>query len=108
MEVPLFITPQRLPDHGRGPWGPGERLRRAGDDLHPTSTWRGVVLTAVRAVEDTSPARIRALYWLHDALTARLPEDPSADSVEQRVLRRAAGAIEDELVADHVSALRIA
>jgi hypothetical protein len=66
------------------------------------------VLTAIRAVDDTSPARIRALYWLHDALTALLPEDPSGDSVEQRVLRKAAGAIEDELVADHVSTLRIA
>jgi hypothetical protein len=66
------------------------------------------VLAALRAVDDSSPARIRALFWLHDALTMRLPAGLSDDSLEHRVLRRAATAIEDEIVADHVSALRIA
>jgi hypothetical protein len=66
------------------------------------------VLTALGAVDDPSPARIRALFWLHDALTMLLPIEPGADSLEERVLRRASTAIEDEIVADHVSSLRIA
>jgi hypothetical protein len=59
----------------------------------------------MRAVDDTSPARIRALFWMHDALTARLPQDLKDDSLEQRALRRAAEAVADELVADHADAL---
>jgi len=87
---------------------PRERLRRAHADLHPASTWRGAVLSALRAVDDTGPTRIRALFWLHDTLSMVLPADPSDDSLEHRVLRRAATAIEDEIVADHVSGLLIA
>ena len=105
----MFVTPPPLLPPGRDPTpSPRERLRRAHDDLHPASTWRGAVLAALRAVDDSSPARIRALFWLHDALTMLLPRDPGADGIEQRVLRRASAAIEDEIVADHVSALRIA
>ncbi len=70
--------------------------------------WRGAVLTAVRAVDDTSPSRIRVLFWLHDTLGMLLPDEPGADSLEHRVLRRASTAIEDEIVDDHVSTLRIA
>ena len=104
----MFTTPPLLPP-GRDPAPtPRERLRRAHDDLHPASTWRGAVLAALRAVDDHGPARIRALFWLHDALTMLLPPEPGADSIEERVLRRASAAIEDEIVADHVSALRIA
>jgi hypothetical protein len=108
-EVDVFITPPPFPsaERGRGP-SARERLRRACDDLHPSSEWRGAVLTAVEAVEDASPGRIRALYWLHDALSTRLPPKPATDTLEQRVLRRAVEAIEDEVVADHASALRIA
>jgi hypothetical protein len=65
-------------------------------------------MTALRAVDDTGPARIRALFWLHDVLSMLLPAESRADSLEQRVLRRASVAIEDEIVAHHVSALRIA
>jgi hypothetical protein len=105
----LFITPSPLPGSGGdGRPTPRERLRRASEDLHPASQWSGAVLTAVDALDDPSPARIRALFWLHDALAARLPDDPRGDSLEQRVLRRAVDAIEDELVADHASGLRIA
>ena len=83
---------------------PRERLRGAYRDLHPASTWRGAILTALRAVDDPeSRARIRALFWLHDALTMLLPLEPGADSLEQRVLRTASRAIEDELVADHAA-----
>jgi hypothetical protein len=107
-EVPLSTPPPLLPA-GRDPAPtPRERLRRAHDDLHPGSTWRGAVLTALQAVDDPSPVRIRALFWLHDALTMLLPIEPGADSLEERVLRRASAAIEDEIVADHVSSLRIA
>jgi hypothetical protein len=105
----LFITPPPLSSsRGDGRPTPRERLRRASEDLHPASRWRGAVATAIDAVDDPSPARIRALFWLHDALTARLPDDARTDSLEQRVLRRAAEAIEDEIVADHASAMRIA
>lgn len=104
----LTTPPSPLPP-GRDPGpSPRERLCRAHEDLHPTSEWRGALLTAVRAVDDGSPRRIRALFWLHDALTTLLPADPADDSIEHRVLRRAATAIEDEIVADHISALRIA
>jgi hypothetical protein len=107
--VPLFTTPPPLLPPGRDPdTSPRERLCRAHADLHPASRWRGALLTALRAVDDTSPARIRALFWLHDTLTMLLPDESRADSLEQRVLRRASVAIEDEIVADHVSALRIA
>ena len=105
----MFVTPPPLLPPGRDPTpSPRERLRRAHDDLHPASTWRGAVLAALRAVDDSSPARIRALFWLHDTLTMLLPEESHADSLEQRVLRRASVAIEDEIVADHINALRIA
>jgi hypothetical protein len=105
----LIITPPSFSpvERDRGP-SARQRLRRAVDDLHPSSEWRGAVLTAVRAVDDASPARIQALYWLHDALSALLPHDPAADTLEQRVLRRAAEAIEYEVVADHASTLRTA
>jgi hypothetical protein len=105
----LFTTPPPLLPPGTEPdRSPRERLCRAHADLHPASTWRGALLTALRAVDDTSPARIRTLFWLHDVLTMLLPDESRADSLEQRVLRRASVAIEDEIVADHVSALRIA
>jgi hypothetical protein len=108
-EVDVFITPPPL-SAGRRDRGPSarERLRRASEDLHPSSEWRGAVLAAIRAVDDAGPGRIRALYWLHDALSARLPGDPARDTLEQRVLRRAVEAIEEEVVADHASTLRIA
>jgi hypothetical protein len=105
----LFITPPPLPSGGRDTSPSArERLRRAHDDLHPSSAWRGAIVVAIKAVDETSPARIRALFWLHDALTALLPDDRRTDSLEQRILRRAAGVIEDELVAHHVNELRIA
>jgi hypothetical protein len=61
-----------------------------------------MLTTALEAIDDPGQARHRALCWLHHALTVRLPENPSRDSLEQRVLRRAADAIEDELDADDV------
>jgi hypothetical protein len=105
----MFRSPPPLLPPGRAPTpDPRERLRGAYRDLHPASAWRGAMLTALRAVDDRGPSRTRALFWLHDALTMLLPLEPGADSLEQRVLRTAARAIEDELVADHASALRIA
>ena len=105
----MFITPAPFSsvERDRGP-SARERLRRAVDDLHPASEWREAVLTALQAVDEPSPARIQAMYWSHDALSALLPRDPADDTLEQRVLRRAAGVLEDELVAHHASALRIA
>jgi hypothetical protein len=110
MEADVFITPPALSpvQRDRGP-SARECLRRALDDLHPSSEWRGAVQTAIEAVDDdASPARIRALYWLHDAMSLRLPRKAAADTLEQRVLRRAVEAIEEEVVAGHASALRIA
>ena len=79
---------------------PRARLRKAREDLHPGSPWREMLTTALEAVDEPGHARHRALCWLHHALTVRLPENPSRDSLEQRVLRRAADAIEDELDSD--------
>jgi hypothetical protein len=79
---------------------PRARLRKAREDLHPDSPWREMLTTALEAIDEPGHARQRALCWLHHALTVRLPENPSRDGVEQRVLRRAADAIEDELDSD--------
>jgi hypothetical protein len=79
---------------------PRERLRAARADLHPSSPWRELLTTALQAVDEPGQARRRALCWLHHALTVGLPQNPSRDSLEQRVLRRAADAIEDELDSD--------
>jgi hypothetical protein len=109
MEADVFITPPALssvPRHG----GPSarERLRRALDDLHPSSQWRGAVQAALRAVDDTGPERSRALHWLRDALSMRLPRRSAADTLEQRVLRRAVEAIEEEIAAGDAGTRRIA
>ena len=87
---------------------PRERLRRAREELHPGSPWRELVTTAMEAIDEPSRARTRALWWLHHALTASLPEEPRRDSLEQRVLRGAAAAIEDELEADEELSLHAA
>jgi hypothetical protein len=87
------------PHHPHDPT-PRERLRTARADLHPSSPWRELLTTALQAVDETGQGRHRALCWLHHALTVRLPENPSRDSLEQRALRRAADAIEDELDSD--------
>ena len=79
---------------------PRARLRKAREDLHADSPWREMLTTALEAVDEPGQARHRALRWLHHALTVRLPENPTRDSLEQRVLRRAADAIEDELESD--------
>ena len=85
-----------------------ERLRRALEDLYPGSPWRGVLTTALQAMDEPSQARSRALCWLHHAITVRLPADPRRDTLEHRVLRRAVTAIEEELDADDARAPRAA
>ena len=98
-------APRRVPDDRNTP---RERLRRAREELHPGSPWRELLSTALEAIDEPSRARTRALWWLHHALTASLPEEAPRDSIEQRVLRRAAAAIEDELEADEELSLRAA
>jgi hypothetical protein len=93
-----------MPGTTHGP-GARERLVRAHDELPATSAWRGALATAVRAVDEPGADRVRTLFWLHDALGGLLPADARQDTLEQRSLRRAATAIEDELVAEHASAL---
>jgi hypothetical protein len=87
---------------------PRERLRRAREELHPASQWRELLTTALEAMDEPSRARTRALWWLHHALTASLPLEARRDSLEQRALRGAAMAIEDELEADEELSLRVA
>ena len=98
-------APSRVPDDRNTP---RERLRRAREELHPGSPWRELLTTALEAMDEPSRARTRALWWLHHALTAPLPIEPRRDSLEQRVLRGAATAIEDELEADEELSLRVA
>ena len=88
--------------------GPREKMRRACEDLHSGSPWRGVLTTALQAMDETGPARSRALCWLHHAITARLPAEPRRDGIEHRVLRRASDAIEEELESDETSSRRAA
>ena len=76
---------------------PCERVRRALDDLHPGSPWCGVLTTVLQALDEAGPARHRALCWLHHAITVRLPSDPRRDTLEQRILRRAGQALDEEL-----------
>jgi hypothetical protein len=99
-------VPGDVPDDQRV--SPRERLRRARENLHPGSDWHEVVTTALEAMDEPTQARSRALWWLHHALTAHLPAEPRRDSLEQRVLRGAAQAIEDELEADEEVSLRVA
>jgi hypothetical protein len=87
---------------------PRERLTRARGDLLPASPWRGALGTALEALSEPSPESIRALSWLHDALVALLPANPRRDSLEQRALRRAATALEDELATHAGHAVRSA
>jgi hypothetical protein len=98
-------APRRVPDHRNTP---RERLCRAREELQPNSEWRELLTTALEAMDEPSRARTRALWWLHHALTASLPIEPRRDSLEQRVLRGAAAAIEDELDADEELSLRVA
>jgi len=98
-------APRRVPDDRNTP---RERLRSAREELHQSSTWRELLTTALEAMDEPSRARTRALWWLHHALTASLPDEPRRDSLEQRVLRGAAAAIEDELDADEELSLRVA
>ena len=98
-------APRRVSDDRNTP---RERLRSAREELHPSSTWRELLTTALEAMDEPSRARTRALWWLHHALTASLPDEPRRDSLEQRVLRGAAAAIEDELDADEELSLRVA
>jgi hypothetical protein len=87
---------------------PRERLRLAREELHTDSPWRELLTTALEAMDEPGRARTRALWWLHHALTAPLPIESRRDSLEQRVLRGAAAAIEDELDADEELSLRVA
>jgi len=98
-------APGRAPHEGRDP---RERLRRALADLHPASPWTGVLTTALEVLDEPGPQRARALSWLHHALRSRLPEEPRRDTLEQRVLRRAAHALEDELEGDDSGGRRAA
>jgi hypothetical protein len=99
-------APGHVPDDQ--PASPRERLRRAREILHQGSDWREVLTTALEAMDESSQARSRALWWLHHALTAQLPTEPRRDSFQQRVLRGAAQAIEDELEAEEELSLRVA
>ena len=86
---------RRVPDEHRPT--PRARLREAREDLHAGSPWREVLTTALEAIDEQGAARHRALCWLHHAIDVCLPSDSRRDSNEQRVLRAAAQAIEDEL-----------
>jgi hypothetical protein len=99
-------APRHMPDDQ--PASPRERLRRARENMHPGSDWREVLTTALEAMDEPTQARSRALWWLHHALSAQLPAEPRRDSIEQRVLRGAASAIEDELEAEEELSLRVA
>jgi hypothetical protein len=98
--------PRRVPEDRHR--SPRERLRRAREDLHHGSYWREVLTTALEAIDEPGQARTRALWWLHHAITHPLPIEPHRDSLEQRVLRRAAAAIEEELESDEELSLHVA
>jgi hypothetical protein len=94
-------TPPQTPDRAHhSDDTPRDRVRRALEDLNPRSPWCGVIATTLQALDEAGPSRHHALSWLHHAIIVRLPSDARRDSLEQRVLRRAAQAIEEENDAD--------
>ena len=103
--MPPYAPSRQPEDRDRSP---RERVRRAREELHPDSPWRELLRTALEAIDEPSHARTRALWWLHHALSAPLPFEPRRDSQEQRILRGAAAAIEEELEAEEELPLRAA
>jgi hypothetical protein len=78
-------------------------LRIARSTLSDGSPGRDVLTCALAAVEDphaeVGGAAYLALSWLHEAICALLPADPRRDGLDERILRRAAATLDEELVA---------